>query len=63
MAMENDTSEAMKYVKSLNDASKRHFAIGYLAWVRNGREGNMPDQGPLSQLTARTVARTIDRLA
>jgi hypothetical protein len=60
--MEPENSDAMQYVKSLNDTSKRHFAIAYLAWIRSGREGEMPDQGPLSLMTVRMVSRTLDRM-
>ena len=63
LVSEPENSAAMKYVQSFNDDSKRHFAIDYWAWIRNGREGEMPDQGPLSLMTVRLIARTLDRLA
>jgi hypothetical protein len=63
MVSEPENSEAMRYVNSLDDEAKRHYAVAYLAWIRDGQVGNMPDQGPLSLTVVRMVSRTLDRLA
>ena len=62
MIFKPDDSKAMQYVKTLDDTAKRHYAIGYLAWIRAGRVGVAPKTEPLSILTARVVSRKLDTL-
>ena len=62
MSIEQDNSEAMKYVKSLKDSVKRRFAGEYLVWIRAGRNASMPSRGALSASIARSVCLNLDAL-
>ena len=58
-----ESTEAMKYVRSLKDPVKRRYANEYLSWVHAGRVGLAPNRGAVSNTDAKTVSSNLDSLS
>jgi len=59
-ATDTENAPVMEYIESLRDPMKKRFALEYMNWVVNGRDGELPSRGALAASVVKNVCANID---